>query len=228
MRKWIRFTRQDRLEHWLVALCFLLLVWTGLPQKYYGAEVSQWIIAHSGGIDYTRLLHRVVGFVFTALTVWHVGSRVWGFLRKKIAPSMLPTKRDFTDAITNLRYYMGLTDHEARCDRFDYKQKFEYWGMLMGSAVMIATGLLLYAPAWFTQWLPGVLIPAAKVAHSNEAMLALLVIVVWHLYGVVFSPEVFPLDTSMFTGNISEERMKKEHPLEYERLQREAETPPLT
>jgi hypothetical protein len=29
---------------------------------------------------------------------------------------------------------------------------------------------------------------------------------------------VFPFDTSIFTGKISEERMEKEHPLEYERL----------
>ena len=62
------------------------------------------------------------------------------------------------------------------------------------------------------------MIPAAKAAHSNEALLAFLVIVVWHLYNSIFSPEVFPLDTAIFTGKISVSRMKHEHPLEYERI----------
>jgi hypothetical protein len=48
--------------------------------------------------------------------------------------------------------------------------------------------------------------------------LAFLVIIVWHLYNAIFSPEVFPLDTSIFTGKISVSRMKHEHPLEYERI----------
>ncbi|MFI5323980.1 MAG: hypothetical protein ACHQ6U_10705, partial [Thermodesulfobacteriota bacterium] len=48
----------------------------------------------------------------------------------------------------------------------------------------------------------------------NEALLAFLVIVIWHIYNAIFSPEVFPLDTSIFTGKISRERMLHEHPLE--------------
>jgi len=67
-------------------------------------------------------------------------------------------------------------------------------------------------------FLPGQVIPAAKVAHTNEAMLALLVIVIWHIYNSIFSPEVFPLDTAIFIGKISIKRMLHEHPLEYEAL----------
>jgi hypothetical protein len=49
-------------------------------------------------------------------------------------------------------------------------------------------------------------------------MMAFLIIVTWHIYNAVFSPEVFPLDTSIFTGRISVERMRHEHPIEYERI----------
>ena len=64
----------------------------------------------------------------------------------------------------------------------------------------------------------GEFIPAAKALHTNEALLAFLVIVIWHIYNAIFSPEVFPVDTVMFTGRISKERMMHEHPIEYERL----------
>ena len=86
---------------------------------------------------------------------------------------------------------------------------------------MVGTGLVLWYPVWFYQvfsFLPGETIPAAKTIHSNEAMLALTVLVIWHVYNSVFSPEVFPLDRSIFHGRISRERMLHEHPLEYERL----------
>ena len=86
---------------------------------------------------------------------------------------------------------------------------------------MIMTGLTLWFPTkvfHLIPFLPGQIIPAAKALHTNEAMLAFLVIVIWHIYNSVFSPDVFPLDTAIFTGWISKERMIHEHPLEYERL----------
>ena len=33
-------------------------------------------------------------------------------------------------------FRLGLTDQQATFDRFDYRQKFEYWGLLMGSAII--------------------------------------------------------------------------------------------
>ena len=66
-----------------------------------------------------------------------------------------------------------------------------------------------------TRFLPGEMIPAAKVAHSNEGLMAFLVVIIWHIYNAHLSPDVFPFDTTIFTGTISEERMQHEHPLEY-------------
>jgi formate dehydrogenase subunit gamma len=65
--------------------------------------------------------------------------------------------------------------------------------------------------------LPGELIPAAQVAHSNEGLLAFLVVLIWHIYNAHLNPDVFPMDLSIFSGRISKERMMKEHPLEQAR-----------
>lgn len=213
-----RFSNFRIIEHQLNMTAFAILVITGLSQKFYVYNFSQWIIINLGGVDSVRLIHRYTGLCFSVLTIAHIVAGSVGVIFRKWPASMVINKKDFTDAIENIRYYFGITDQPARCDRYDYKQKFEYWGVVVGGLLMIATGLVLWFPTRVVTYLPGELIPAAKAAHSNEALLAFLVIVVWHLYNAIFSPEVFPLDTAIFTGKISVSRMKHEHPLEYERI----------
>jgi formate dehydrogenase subunit gamma len=213
-----RFSLYRIIEHWLVATVFIVMVATGLSQKYYSFELAQWFVISLGGIDVVRIVHRVVGVVFSCLIAQHVLVAFYGVLFRRWRPSILITRKDFTDAVDNLKYYFGLTNVQARCDRYDYKQKFEYWGILAGGLIMIATGLTLWFPAFVARYLPGSLIPAAKAMHTSVAMMIFLIIAIWHIYNSIFSPEVFPLDTVIFTGKISRDRMMREHPIEFERL----------
>jgi formate dehydrogenase subunit gamma len=63
-----------------------------------------------------------------------------------------------------------------------------------------------------------VVVYAAKAAHGLEALLAVASIITWHMYNTHLAIGVWPLDTSIFTGRISLERMMEEHPLEYQRM----------
>ncbi|MBI2931269.1 MAG: cytochrome c3 family protein [Planctomycetes bacterium] len=214
----VRFTLMRRLEHVFVMATFTLLMLTGLPQKFHDTRGAEWMILAFGGIDAVRVVHRVTGIVFALQAAWHIAFNVAGMLRGRVRPDMIPARRDFTDALASVRYNLGLSARNARCDRYDFRQKFEYWGMVIGGLVMVVTGFTLYFPTVFARYLPGDFIPAAKAAHSFEAMMALLVILVWHFYCAHVKPELFPVDTSIFTGRISRARMIEEHPLEIERL----------
>jgi cytochrome b subunit of formate dehydrogenase len=217
-RYFVRFTRFQRTQHALVMVLFAVLCVTGLPQKYFDSGWASWLLGLMGGVDRARWLHRVSGLVFTGLLLVHVGDLLIRLARGAAPVSMAPHRKDLTDALVTLRYYLGIGDRQARFDRYDYKQKFEYWGMMLGSVVVVATGLILLYPIQSTRWLPGAAIPVAVVAHSSEGLLAFLTIITWHIFNACLTPEVFPLDTSIFTGRISEERMRHEHPLEYERV----------
>ena len=214
-----RFSRLRILEHWGIVLSTLILFATGLSQRFWQLDFSQWLILKMGGIDSVRWIHRYAGVFFSLQLILNVVVAISGVVRKGWAPSMFITRKDFTDSVENMKYYFGLDDHPAKCDRYDYMEKFEYWTILMGGFLMILTGTVLWFPILVTKILPGEIIPAAKALHSNEALLIFLINALWHIINAVFSPEVFPLDTSIFTGYISRERMAREHPIELARFE---------
>lgn len=213
-----RFDLIQRIEHFAVMALFVVLAVTGFPQKFFDRRWAQIVMGWMGGVDTARLLHRTAGLMFAALVLMHVVRIVVALVRGRSSLSMVPTRKDFSDAIQTLKYYFGVTDEEARFDRFDYRQKFEYWGLLLGSSIVVGTGIVLLFPIATARFLPGQVIPAAYVAHSQEGLMAFLVVIVWHIYNAHLSPDVFPFDKTIFTGTIDEHRMRHEHALELERL----------
>jgi len=87
-----------------------------------------------------------------------------------------------------------------------------------GTIVMGITGFMMWFPIQTTKVLSGQWIVAAKAAHGAEAILAVLSILLWHMYGAHLTAATFPADTSIFTGKISKHRLVHEHPLEYARM----------
>jgi formate dehydrogenase subunit gamma len=200
-------------------LVFTLLCLTGLPQKFYTAGWAHRLVDFFGGIDATRSLHRLCGVLLALSTVVHFASAVALVAGKRTRLTMIPTRRDFTDAIGTLRYYLGAADRAPPFDRYDYRMKFEYWGLVAGNVIMVLTGFVLYLPTLAARIAPGQVIPAAKVAHSNEGLMAFLVITIWHIFNAHLNPDVFPFDASIFTGRISRHRMEHEHSLELARME---------
>ena len=213
-----RFSPWAVFQHAAIIVLFVALVITGLPQKWPQADLSQWVVDHMGGIFATRWIHRVAGIVFAVLTGAHLAIAIAMVATRRWKATMLLTRQDFRDTLQNLRFYFGWAEQPPKFGRYDYRQKYEYWGLIFGSLVMVFSGFALFFPVLVSRLLPAELIPAAKALHSNEAMLALAIILVWHLYGAHLNPDVFPADTSVFTGKISRQRLHHEHPLEYEEL----------
>jgi formate dehydrogenase subunit gamma len=223
----VRFGRRARIEHVAIMALFTLLVVSGIPQKFYPDPWAEGVIGLIGGIDRARWIHRFSGIAFALLAAEHLAVVVTGALRGRMALSMVPGVQDVRDAWRTLEHQLGFAPEGARFDRYDYRQKFEYWGLVFGGLVMIVTGFALYLPTLFASVVGGQAIPAAKAAHTNEGLMALLVILTWHIFSAILAPEVFPLDRTIFDGKITLERMRHEHPLELAGLEWPAPVPPL-
>ena len=102
-------------------------------------------------------------------------------------------------------------------DRYSYMEKFDYWAVFWGIAIIGGSGLLLWFPIFFSRFLPGWIFNVATIVHGDEALLAMGFIFTIHFFNSNLRPEKFPIDVVIFTGRARESYMKEEHPLEYER-----------
>lgn len=209
-RRYLRFPVSVRIEHWLAMGSFTVLAITGLVQKFAQAAISVAIVGLLGGIENVRVIHRVAAVILMLEVIYHIGFVGYRFFVKRSSLPMIPSFEDLSNAWQALKYYFGFAQSRPQQGRYTFEEKAEYWAFVWGTVIMVITGFMLWNPIATTNFLPGQFIPAAKAAHGNEAMLAVLAIILWHMYHV----HIRHFNRSMFTGYLSEEEMLEEHPKE--------------
>ncbi len=207
--RYLRFPLIRRIEHWTNGISFIILVITGLPQKYLDAGISVFIINLLGGIEITRIIHRISAVVLFVVTLWHIGYAIYHWYVKRGPLTMLPGLDDVKNGWETLKYNFGFAKTPPKQGFYTFEEKMEYWALIWGTIVMVVTGFFMWNPITAAELFPGELIPAAKAAHGGEAVLAALSIVLWHFYGVF----VKMFNKSMYTGYLSRKEMEHEHPL---------------
>jgi hypothetical protein len=83
---------------------------------------------------------------------------------------------------------------------------------------MIVTGAVLWFKTEATVFIPKWGLDVADLVHFMEALLASLAIIVWHFYYVIANPDISPMNLTWLIGNLTEEEMNHEHPLELEEI----------
>ncbi len=215
-----RFDIHQIIQHLGLMTSFILLVATGLPMKFSNAPVSRWWTGIWGGVEVTRSVHHFAAWVIVIVCLYHVAYILYNMLilKRPFPVKMIPSTQDFIKLLQEFKYFIGLSREKPKFGRFNWREKFDYWAIFWGMPGMAGSGFILMYPVFVTTFLPGWVVPAALVAHSDEAMLALTWIFVVHIFFNHFAPGVFPLNTAIFTGKVTRERYQKEHTLEYEQM----------
>jgi cytochrome b subunit of formate dehydrogenase/cytochrome c553 len=209
-----RFTRAQRFEHMLLLVSFIGLAITGLPQRYAETELGIQAIRFLGGIESIRIAHRIFAVALLIGAIIHGGTLTYKFFVLRMPITMLPSWRDAVDVWHWTMYNLGLRKEHPRMPRYNFIEKVEYLAVVWGTIIMAITGFMLWNPIATSKYLPGSYIPIALRAHSAEALLAALSIVIWHWYHVIFKQ----INPSMFTGMLSRKVYEEEHALELEAI----------
>jgi len=220
---YVRMSLNERLQHGVLVVSFVTLVVSGFALKFPDA----WWVAGLRDISPLAFLirsvaHRVAGVVMVAAGLYHC-YYLFGTVRgKQLLRDLLPARQDLLDAIAMMKYNVGASKVRPKFGRFSYIEKSEYWALVWGTIIMGATGAVL----WFDNTFIGLLTKlgwdVAQTVHYYEAWLATLAIIVWHMYFIVFNPDVYPMNVAWFTGTLTEEEMRDEHPAELEKLKEAA------
>jgi cytochrome b subunit of formate dehydrogenase/mono/diheme cytochrome c family protein len=211
-----RFDVARRIEHLLLVISFSLLGFTGLPQKFPTLGISQFFTNLFGGIETIRIIHHISALVLAVLTMYHFVVMIYKLYVERKAPTMAPGPKDVVDGVQSILHNLGFRKEAPRMGRYNFIEKLEYWAMIWGTLVMGLTGFMLWNPIFTAKYLPGVIIPAAKMAHGWEAVLAVAAILLWHFYTV----HLRSWNWSMIKGHMTHEQMEEEHVLEMEAIER--------
>jgi cytochrome b subunit of formate dehydrogenase len=232
-----RFVPFERLLHFMMVSSFLLLVVTGMPLKFYYTDWAKAIFTVIGGAETARTLHRfgaVITFVYFGLHILSLIGKGWKgrkslrtadgtFHFKQLwhvlfgPDSMIPTMQDYRDFVAHNKWFFG-KGPKPQFDRWTYWEKFDYFAVFWGVAIIGTSGLLMWFPEFFTKFLPGWALNIALLIHSDEALLAAGFIFSIHFFNTHFRIEKFPMDTVIFSGRVSKTEMLHERKRWYDRL----------
>ena len=206
----IRMSPQLRIQHALLVVCFVYLALSGFALKY----PDSWIGILFGSEEFRRGTHRWSGILMMLVGIYHI-LWVWFTRRgRRLMRDLAPTPKDARDLRDNLRWFLERSDQRPRFARFSYAEKLEYWAVVWGMLLMGTTGLAIWWKVPVTQFVPRWVIDASITVHFFEAILAVLAIIVWHFYHVIFDPDVYPANWSFWDGKVSRKWHEHEHPLD--------------
>jgi len=212
----VRLSLNQRVQHWVLLGSFAVLAVTGFALTYPDSWLA-WLLGSSEA--FRRTLHRMAGAALIGLGLYHLIYSAFTPEGRQAVRDFLPGKQDAKDVLLNLRHHLGRTPEKPRFGRLNYADKAEYWALVWGTVLMGLTGLMMWFPVAVTRLLPRWAVDIATAIHFYEAVLAVLAIFVWHLYFVMFDPDVYPLNWSFWDGKMSKQQYQHHHPQHFEEMQ---------
>lgn len=203
-----RMNLNQRIQHLLLLVSFIVLAITGFALAWPDSLFAK---VCGSSEELRRVIHRVAAVVMMGVGVYHLFYVAFTREGRKLVRDIRMRFRDLRDLFAVLRYYLGLGGEKPTFDRFSYAEKIEYWAGMWGTFVMAVTGVMLWFPVLVTSRAPRWWLDIATTIHLYEAILASLSILIWHMYHVIFDPDVYPMNTAWLDGKMPAELYHEEH-----------------
>jgi len=219
-----RFGLVWRIGHLVFAVSVMTLILTGMALHFSYTAWAPVVISALGGPQMAGMIHRVSATIMLGIFFVHLFGVGMHIFRKRetfrwFGPdSLVPNWKDFKDAWGMFKWFVGKGPRPL-FDRWTYWEKFDYWAVFWGMAVIGGSGAILAFPDVTARYLPGWVFNVVTLVHGEEAFLAAVFLFTVHFFNNHFRPDKLPPpDIVMFTGTQSLEEFRRDHALQYQRL----------
>lgn len=196
-----RYNAKERINHWTVAITFVLLALSGLALFH---PSMFWLSFVLGGGPWTRILHPFIGLVmFVCFAVLAIG--LWR--HNLVEKNDVEWLKGIRDVVNN---------HEEDLPpvgRYNGGQKLLFWMMIGCMIGLLLSGIVIWR-AWFSWLFPIFVIRAAALLHAVCAFLLIVGIVV-HIYAAIWIKGTV---RAMTRGNVPRAWARKHHPAWYRKM----------
>jgi formate dehydrogenase subunit gamma len=191
----VRYTANERTNHWITAITFVLLALSGLALFH---PSMFWLTALFGGGQWTRILHPFIGivmfvsFLFLVLRFWR---------HNVLDHNDVQWLRQFDDVLANRE------DRLPPVGKYNAGQKLLFFVMVACLILLLVSGIVIWR-RYFSFYFPLTVIRLASVVHAVTAFVLILGIIV-HIYAALW---VKGSIGAMTRGTVTLGWARKHHP----------------
>jgi formate dehydrogenase subunit gamma len=191
----VRYTPNERTNHWITAITFVLLALSGLAMFH---PAMFWLSALFGGGQWTRILHPFIGVVmFVSFLILVVRFLHHNYLDKNDWQWL----RQFDDVIANRE------DKLPEVGRYNAGQKLLFFVMVVCLVLLLLSGIVIWR-RYFSFYFPIEVVRFAAVIHALTAFVLIVGIIV-HIYAALW---VKGSVGAMVRGTVTLGWARKHHP----------------
>ncbi len=196
-----RYNVNERVTHWVVAITFVLLAFSGLalfhPAFFFLTNLF-------GGGTWSRILHPFIGVVMFVFFLM-LAARFWD--QNRITSADREWKKHFGDILANKAKNL------PEIGKYNIGQKWLFWVLVVAIPVLLVSGFIIWQP----YFAPGFPVGAARIAsllHALAAFIAIITIIV-HIYAAYWTKGSI---RAMTRGTVTRAWARHHHPAWYKEV----------
>ncbi|MYM36076.1 formate dehydrogenase subunit gamma [Duganella sp. FT50W] len=202
-----RYTANDRSNHWITAICFILLAVSGLAMFH---PATSWMAVFLGGGQWTRILHPFIGLVMfvsffvLVLRFWH---------HNKFEPGDKEWLQQPQDVLNNRE------ENLPPVGQYNAGQKILFYVLILSMLGLLLSGIVIWR-AYFAFYFPIEIVRLGALLHAFCATVLIMSIIV-HIYAALW---VKGSISAMVRGTVTYGWARKHHPRWFEEVIRKGRT----
>jgi formate dehydrogenase subunit gamma len=168
----LRYSASQRINHWLVAMAFVLAALSGLALFH---PALFWLSNLFGGGPWTRILHPYTGLLMLVLFLFY-GAGIAA--ENRMQPRDWAWLRQVRDVISNRE------ERLPEVGRYNAGQKLVFYAVVVCLIGLLPSGIVIWR-AYFSQYFPITVLRWGAVLHALLAFVLISTLIV-HIYAAIW------------------------------------------